>query len=117
MTSHDYDAYLDACAENNERPMDYGWDVLCGKPNYHEDLLLAEREAEREKAAHEAALRRQGAKEALENLRKYLFEYALGEQLGHPDEIYGLQFAHREIQERINSLEVPVEAGERRVAV
>ena len=59
----------------------------------------------------EVALKRAGAIEALESLKKHLFDYAIGGKHEHPDEIYGLQFAHREIQERINSLEAPVEAG------
>jgi len=100
MTTHEFDAYLDA----QDTVID---------DRYHEDILLTEAQMQDEaemKEAYDAALQRQGAKDALIELKEYLEQERLllmfAEQGGQ-----GHRWAIDAIDRRLSDLEVPPEVG------
>ena len=99
MTTHEYDAYLDA----QDTVID---------DRYHEDILLTEAQMQDEremKEAYDAALQRQGAKDALHELKRYLLYIAVDDRFA--DERKGISESVRAINRRLSDLEVTPEVG------
>jgi len=97
MTTHEFDAYCDT------QPLQ--------EPPYHEDLLLAEmhRDFTEMEIEKEANLKRQGAKEALDELKLFLLISGNDERC--KEEIWGLKWSIDAINRRLTNLEVTQEGG------
>ena len=95
MMSHEFDAYLDM------QPAEYF------EPPYHEDLLLQQIQDELEmKAYHEANLKRQGAREALEAVYSKIAKLTWN----NPSTSIGLWIAGREIKDQLQAI-IAAEGG------
>ena len=92
-TSHEFDAYCDTQPDEHF------------EPDYHEQLVVMQ-EFE---VTRETALRKQGAKEALCELKHYLLLCAVDDRCR--DEFFGLKWSIDSINRRLSNLEVTQEGG------
>ena len=100
MTSHEFDLHLDTqpyvATDSKGNPVAYN------NKRYHENpLILQQMQDEAEmKAAHDAALKRAGAIEALEAVHLKILRI----MWSNPSTSTGLWIAHREIQDQLAAL-------------
>ena len=95
MTSHEFDTHCDTLPDSHF------------EPSYHDDIALVEQQmrAETERylaemeVERENALRREGARAALEAVRREIAKI-----WNNPSSNTGLWIAEREVQEQINGL-------------
>ena len=91
-TTHEFDAYLDA------------QDTIVDD-RYHEDIVLMEAQIQDEremKEAYDAALRNEGAKDALDELKLFLMHCAVDDRM--TQEFHGLKWSIDAIDRRLSDL-------------
>jgi hypothetical protein len=102
MTSHDYDAHLDAISVEAEH---------C---EYQHDLVLAQLQDEAEmKEAYDAKLRFEGAMQALRSAKNYLMYSFINREMDD-EKLLGIKFAIDSLEydmQKLESENLPVEVG------
>jgi hypothetical protein len=88
MTTHEFDAYLDMQPDEHF------------EPDYHEQLIVMQEMEE----AHNATLKQQGAKEALDELKLFLLISGNDERC--KEEFWGLKWSIDAINRRLSKLEI-----------
>ena len=92
-TSHEFDAHCDTLPDEHF------------EPDYHEQLVVMEEFEE----SRETALKQQGAKEALGELKHYLLLCAVDDRCR--DEFFGLKWSIDAINRRLSNFDVTSEGG------